>query len=227
MEKEGLTFKPQILSKGSGSKAADKFEQLYQHGLNKHARKTEDRPLDEIELERDPDAFTFKPEIHEINYTGSAKPILSGTLGKHLKPEERDEEAPENVRPTFEPEEPKSVEKRTGKRARETVGPETTQSRGNPSQQNPSDYTGNNYLDDMDNNSMFNASQSVIDTARQAEEQHLNIDIEIGQKKHRITLFRDSDCTQISKDFAATHKLPREMQAQLERQLKENMSYFD
>lgn len=128
-----------------------------------------------------------------------------------MKPEEN-EEAPENVRGTFEPEEPKAVE-RQGKKARDTVGPETTQSRGNPSHLNPSEYTGNNYLDDMDNNSMFNASQSVIDTARQAEEQHLNIDIEIGQKKHRITLFKDSDCTQISRDFAATHKLPREMQA--------------
>lgn len=46
MEKEGLTFTPQILNKGSGSKAGDKFEQLYQHGLNKHARKTDDRLLD-------------------------------------------------------------------------------------------------------------------------------------------------------------------------------------
>jgi hypothetical protein len=87
-----------------------------------------------------------------------------------LKPEEANDEAPENVRGTLEPEEPKD-EKRSGKKGtRETVGPETTQSRGNPSHLNPSDYTGNNYLDDMDNNSMFNASQSVIDTQRQAEE---------------------------------------------------------
>ena len=162
---------PTINNKGSGSGNKEKFEQLYKHGLNKHAKRTHDRSADEIELERHPDAFTFKPEIHEINYTGTAKPILSGTLNKHLKPEDAHEEAPENVRGTLEPENPKAEEKRSAKRGtRESGAPETTQSRGNPSHLNPSDYTGTNYLDDMDNNSMFNASQSVIDNQRQAEE---------------------------------------------------------
>jgi hypothetical protein len=62
----------------------------------------------------------------------------------------------------------------------------------------------------MDNHSMFNASQSVIDQ-RINDEPHLNIDIEIGSKKHRITLFKDSDCTQVSTDFARTHNLSKEM----------------
>jgi hypothetical protein len=55
----------------------------------------------------------------------------------------------------------------------------------------------------MDNNSMFNASQSVIDPQKSMLEQpHLSIDIALGDKKHRITLFKDSDCVQVSKDFA-------------------------
>ena len=105
----------------------------------------------------------------EFNGENSLDTLVQG-IPKAADLLEANDEAPENVRGTLEPEEPKD-EKRSGKKGtRETVGPETTQSRGNPSHLNPSDYTGNNYLDDMDNNSMFNASQSVIDTQRQAEE---------------------------------------------------------
>ena len=96
------------------------------------------------------------------------------------------EESPENVRPTFEPEDAQVKERRKkGNRKtsenRQTVGPETTQSRIEDSQAHPSEYTGNNYLDDMDNNSMFNASQSVIDPQKSMLEQpHLSIDIALG-----------------------------------------------
>lgn len=73
---------------------------------------------------------------------------------------------------------------------------------------------------------MFNATQSVIDGPRN-DEPHLNIDIEIGQKKHRVTLFKDSNCPQVATEFARTHGLPKDMQALLERQLTENMSFFE
>jgi hypothetical protein len=77
----------------------------------------------------------------------------------------------------------------------------------------------------MDNNSIFNASESVADQ-RMNDEPHLNIDIEIGAKKHRITLFNDSNCTKLAADFARAHNLSKDMQNTLESQLKENMSFF-
>lgn len=64
---------------------------------------------------------------------------------------------------------------------------------------------------------MFNATQSVIDA--RPDEPHLNIDIEIGAKKHRVTLFRDSNCELVAKEFAQTHGLPKEMQNMLQKQL--------
>jgi hypothetical protein len=46
----------------------------------------------------------------------------------------------------------------------------------------------------MENNSMFNASQSVLDPqAKDIEQPHLSIDIALGDKKHRINLFKDSN----------------------------------
>jgi len=63
-----------------------------------------------MEFQNNPDAYTFKPEIHEINYTGSVKPIVTGKLAQMAgKPAPRsarrhvDEEASENIRPTIEP----------------------------------------------------------------------------------------------------------------------------
>jgi hypothetical protein len=37
---------------------------------------------DEIEFKKKPEAYTFMPEIHEINYSGASKPIVSGQLAK-------------------------------------------------------------------------------------------------------------------------------------------------
>ena len=74
---------------------------------------------------------------------------------------------------------------------------------------------------------MFNASQSVIDNQKDYDQPHLSIDIALGDKKHRITLFKDSDVVLVSSEFAKQHNLPSAMQTQLHLQLKDNMSYFD
>lgn len=189
----------------------------------KHAAKQCDLEHDEIEFKKNPNVFTFSPEIHEINYSGALKPIKSGQLAKivgGVTPRGKGEvlsenESPENVRPSFPAVADEKKERRKkGNRKSVEAPAETTQSRAGESI-NPSDYTGNNYLDDMDNNSMFNASQSVINQKSLLEQPHLSIDIALGDKKHRITLFKDSDCAQVSKDFAKQHNLPSAMQLQL------------
>lgn len=41
------------------------------------------------------------------------------------------------------------------------------------------------------------------------------IDVALGNKKHRITLFRDSNAEQMAADFAAEHKLDKKLTAKL------------
>lgn len=84
-EDKDLKFVPTINSRGntdSARKKNNKHEQLYQHGLLKRAQKEKDLDRDEIEFKKNPEAYTFIPEIHEINHQGSAKPIFSGQLAK-------------------------------------------------------------------------------------------------------------------------------------------------
>lgn len=210
-----LTFTPAILKKATRDKSVklDKFEQLYQTGKIKTQKKreAEEKDADLIEKEKNPEAYTFSPTVHEVNQKALAAPSM---ISKRSKSEKA---------PPAEPAEPKRVFKKSPKKiikkpvADNTVGPETVKSKVNQSQQH-SEYGTTNYLDDMENNSMFNATQSVIDNPR-SDEPHLNIDIEIGHKKHRVTLFKDSNCPQIATDFAKTHGLPKEMQTLLEKQL--------
>ncbi len=76
-------------SKADSGKKINKHEQLYQHGLLKHAQKKESLDPDVIEFNKNAEAYTFMPEIHEINYSGALKPIISGQLAKIISP--RDE----------------------------------------------------------------------------------------------------------------------------------------
>ena len=41
------------------------------------------------------------------------------------------------------------------------------------------------------------------------------MDIKIGEKTHRITLFEDSDPTQVCHEFAEEHSLPEQMREAL------------
>lgn len=101
---EGLTFHPNVTNKGAIKEESvsptNVFENLYQHGKEHQIKKKKatDRPIDEVELQRDPEAFTFTPTIHEINHSGSVSPIIrEKKLGKGTK-RISEISAPENVR---------------------------------------------------------------------------------------------------------------------------------
>lgn len=77
-----------------------------------------------------------------------------------------EDDASENIRPTIEPNSGKKSKKSSKRNTEEPALTSQSVPNRDTNAQQPSDYnTGtNNYLDeDMDNNSMFNASQSVID----------------------------------------------------------------
>ena len=87
-----LTFTPKILKKETQSDAIkiDKFEMLYQTGKIKTAQKreAEEKTADEAAMEKDPSAFTFKPEVKAINVKTLAAPPSSSKRSKSRKTED-------------------------------------------------------------------------------------------------------------------------------------------
>lgn len=98
----------------------DKFEQLYQTGKAKTSQKreAEDKTADEAAIERNPEAFTFKPTVNELNLKALSQPN-SALRSKSRKNES--ESARESKPPVFK-RSPKKVIKQP---VDQTVGPET------------------------------------------------------------------------------------------------------
>lgn len=93
-QNEECTFKPAI--HGSSAKQAEqdpnvpymspfgpvanKWDELYLE--SKRKPKKDDRTKDDIEFEKNRHELRFRPEVHEVNVTGSKRPILSARPSK-------------------------------------------------------------------------------------------------------------------------------------------------
>jgi len=64
---------------------------------------------------------------------------------------------------------------------------------------------------------------SLENSAAEDEPASVRIDIALGDKRHRITLFADSDPAQLSADFAKETGLDAKLQSKLKDQLEENI----
>ena len=114
MEDTECTFQPNVGKPEDGdetrNRSGNKWEELYRQADSKQAIHKQDADLDLMEFQKNHEEYTFKPEIHEINYTGSVKPIVTGQLAQMAgKPAPRsarrhvEDNESENVRPTIEP----------------------------------------------------------------------------------------------------------------------------
>jgi hypothetical protein len=66
------------------------------------------------------------PETHDINLLGTAAPIVRGKNSKSAMKPEAKQDAPENVRQTFQPDESQPLRKKRGDRQRPESQTKTT-----------------------------------------------------------------------------------------------------